>query len=105
MTLIRRTVSGRDEYNNDTYSETKQAVSGCVVQPSGSSETIQFTDQVSTDLAVFIPAGIDVSPVDAIEIDGTRYEIQGQPSEWRSPFSGNTSPTQLRVTKVTGASV
>jgi hypothetical protein len=105
VTLIKRSVSGVDAFGNDTYSETTFAVSPCVIQPSGSTEDIQWTDEVATDLTVFVPYGTDVNAVDAVEIGNVRYEVQGDNSTWISPFSGHTSPIQMRVRKVTGASV
>lgn len=105
VTLIRRTVSGRDERGNDVYSESPSQVPQAVIAPAGSTEFIQFTDQVTTDITVFLPYGTEVSATDAVEIGGQRYEIQGEPSEWRSPFSGSTSPIQLRLSRITGVSV
>jgi hypothetical protein len=105
VTLISRVVSGTDAYGNDTYSETSTDISPCVVQPASSTETIQWTDEVATDLTVFMPYGTDVEAVDAVEINGDRYEVQGDVSSWVSPFSGHTSPIQMRVRKVSGASV
>lgn len=105
ITLIRRTVSGTDERGNDTYSESPEQIPQAVVQPSGSNEFTQFTDQVTTDLVVYLPFGTKVSPLDAIEVAGSRYEVQGDISSWVSPFSGNTSPIQVRLSRVTGVSV
>jgi hypothetical protein len=105
VTLISRTVSGQDGYGNDVYAETSTDVSPCIVQPAGSVETIQWTDEVSTDLTVFLPFGTDIEAIDAVEINGIRYEVQGEPSNWTSPFTGRNSPEQIRVSKVTGASV
>jgi hypothetical protein len=105
VTLIKRSVNGTDGYGNDTYGETTVKVSPCVIQPSGSTEDIQWTDEVATDLTVFMPYGTDVDAVDAVDINGVRYEVQGDVSSWVSPFSGKTSPIQMRVRKVTGASV
>jgi len=105
VTVISRTVSGQDAYGNDTYSETSTAITPCVVQSSGSTETIEFTDQVSDELTVFLPYGTDVKAIYAIQWDGNKYEVQGNPSQWQSPFSGHTSPIQIRATRITGASV
>lgn len=105
VTLLRRVLTGTDELGNDTYSDVPYQVAGCVVQPAGSNEQTQFTEQVSTDVTVFMPYGTDVRVLDALLINGTKYEIQGIPQQWRSPFSGHTSPLQLRASLVTGASV
>jgi hypothetical protein len=105
LTLLRRVLAEPDAYGNDTYTDVAVQVPGCVVQPAGSAEVLQFTDQVSTDITVFIPYGTEVGPLDALVVNGTTYEIQGIPQMWRSPFSGHTSPLQVRASIVTGASV
>jgi Phage head-tail joining protein len=106
ITLIQRTLTGvQDEYGNDTYDETQIEVDYCVVQPSSSAEVVQWTEQVSTDIAIFVPYGTVVTELDAFLINGITYEVQGVPQDWRSPFSGNVSPTQIRASVVTGASV
>jgi hypothetical protein len=106
ITLLHRVLAvEHDEFGNDTYDDVPVQVSGCVVQPSGSAEQVQFTEQISTSITVFMPYGTDVQPLDALIINGTKYEIQGIPQQWRSPFSGNTSPLQVTASAVTGASV
>jgi hypothetical protein len=105
ITLLHRVLAEPDEYGNDTYSDVPMQVSGCVVQPAGSNEITQFTDQVSTDITVFMPYGTEVSALDGLVINGVKYEIAGIPQQWRSPFSGHTSPLQIRASLVTGASV
>lgn len=104
VTLRRRSVSGRDEYGNDTYSNVDESVAQCVVQPSGSGEELSFADRLTTDITVFFPYGTDINYVDAIVVDGTEYEVRGTPQEWRSPFSGSTSPIQVSAVKVSGVS-
>jgi hypothetical protein len=105
ITLSRRTLAEPDEFGNDTYIDVPVPVPGCVVQPAGSSEDTQFTDQVSTSITVFMPYGTEVSVLDALVINGVRYEIEGIPQQWRSPFSGHTSPIQVRASLITGATV
>lgn len=105
ITLVQRVLSGQDEYGNDTYTDNPVEVSNCIVQPASSNENDQWTEQISTDITVFVPYGTEVSALDALLINGTEYEIQGIPQQWLSPFSGNTSPTQVRASQVTGASV
>jgi hypothetical protein len=105
VTLISRTVSGQDDYNNDVYAETSVDIFPCVVQPAGTTEAVQWTDQVSTDLAIFMPYGTDIEAVDAVLYNGLRYEVQGKTIDWISPFTGRVSPVQIRVSLITGASV
>lgn len=104
ITVLRRVLAEPNEYGNDTYTDVPVQVQGCVVQPSGTNEVVQFTDQVSSDLTVFMPYGTDIGPLDGLVINGVTYEIQGIPQRWRSPFSGHTSPIQIRASVVTGVS-
>jgi hypothetical protein len=105
VTIVSRTVSGQDEYGNDVYSETTEDVTAVVVQPSGSTENVQFTDQVSIGMVFYFPYGTDIEPTDAIQFAGDEYEVEGNPQEWPpSPFSGNVSPIEVRANKITGVS-
>jgi hypothetical protein len=104
VTIRRRTVSGRDEHNNDTYAFAEENIPLCVVQPGGSGEETEFADRVTNSVTVFFPPGTDVNYVDAIVVDEVEYEVRGVPQEWRSPFSGNTAPIQVDAVKVTGIS-
>jgi hypothetical protein len=103
MTLIRRTLSGTvDEYGNDVYNETPVTVTNCVFAPAGSSENLTFADQVSSFDTIFMPADTIVSTLDAIDWNGNRYEVAGEPSAWTSPFSGRVSPIRISVSRITG---
>lgn len=102
MTLIKRSVMDQDAYGNDIYLETPVTVTNCVFTPAGSSESLNFQDQVSTSDTIFMPAGTDVGPLDAIEWNGNRYEVTGEISAWTSPFSGRVSPVRINVSKIAG---
>jgi hypothetical protein len=104
MTLLKRAVSGQDEYGNDTYTETPVTIQQCVFQPAGSTENLIFADQVSTTDTIFMPGGTDVSALDAIQYNGDTYEVTGAISAWTSPFSGRISPIRINVLLVSGGS-
>jgi hypothetical protein len=53
---------------------------------------------------VYLPTGTVVTDLDAVLINGVKYEVQGNPFNFTSPFSGHQSPVQIRVTSVIGAS-
>lgn len=105
VTIRHRVVAGQDEYGNDTLSFTEVQVGPCSIQPTSSGEQIAFTDQVTTGVMVFMPYGTNVSFLDAIIIDDVEYEVRGDPENWKSPFSGNTSPVRVMGHLVKGASV
>jgi len=104
VTIRRRSVSGRDEQNNDEYAFVEENIPLCVIDPGGSGEETEFADRLSTSITVYFPYGTDVSYVDAIVVDEVEYEVQGTPQEWVSPFSGKAAPVQVRATKITGVS-
>jgi hypothetical protein len=104
LTLVHRVLDGLDGYGNDTYRDEPEAVTGSVAAPGGSFEDTQFTEQVSTDMTFYLPYGTPVGSLDAIIYNGIRYEIRGEPSSYRSPFSNNTAPVEVRARAVSGAS-
>jgi len=104
ITVIHRKVSGRDEFGNDTYTETTMQVGPCAIQPGSSRETIDFNDQVNSAVIVYMPYGTDVKYIDAMIVDGVTYEVSGKTESWQSPFSGHTSPVRVYGTEVEGAS-
>jgi len=104
VTLRHRVVAGQNDYGNDTYAFTEVQVGPCSVQPTTTREAVSFTDQVATNVLVFMPYGTDVGYLDAMIIDGVEYEIIGQPDGWISPFSGHTAPVRVSGQIVEGAS-
>lgn len=104
VTLRHRVVAGQDEYNNNTYAFTEETIGPCSVQQTTSREAVNFTDQVSTSVLVFVPYGTNVGFLDAMIIDGVEYEITGDPDKWISPFSGHTAPVRISGQLVKGAS-
>lgn len=105
VTIVRRVPAGRDEYNNDKFTDQTVDVPRVVVAPANSSETYQFTEQTDDTVMLYFPTGTDISFLDAVLIDGDKYEVQGNAQSFISPFSGHNSPVQVRVNRVTGASV
>lgn len=105
-TLITRTVTGKDGDGNDVYGETTSTVQGAFA-PGGSAEYPQGAgssggDQVVTQPTLYLPGGTVLGAVDAVEINGTRYEVDGDPLVWTSPFTGRQAGVQVPLKKVTG---
>lgn len=103
VTLLGRAVTGRDALGNDVYTATETPAPGAVFVPGGSMEQTQGADQVTDrDSFIWISSPPNVAAVDAIRrTDGTKYEVQGNGSDYSSPFS-NTRVLQVFVEKVTG---
>jgi hypothetical protein len=105
VTVIRRTLTGRDVKGNDVYSEARQDVGNCSVQGGASTEVAIGTEQITSDVVVYMPEGIELDALDVLEIDGLRYEIQGEPSHYQSSFTGTIGPVQIRANRMTGVAV
>lgn len=99
--IVRKTASGRDSYGNDTYTTSEFTVLGAVA-PKVSSEDMQSRDQVDSGLIAWVPGGTTVYATDQFLIRGATYEVDGDPMDWRSPFTGRAAPVQIMLHKVTG---
>lgn len=103
VTLIGRTVTGQDGYGNDVRAEARTDVPGCPVWPrTAGAELVQGQDTVLKGLGVLLPPGTDVAAVDAVEVDGLRYEVDGEPARWQSPFTGTVPGVQVSLLRVEG---
>lgn len=82
VTVVTRPTATRDRQNNLTYdwsSATRTDYQGRI-QPSTSSRTRQQSDQVVSYFDCLLPPGTAVTAYDRIEVGGTTYEIDGEPS-------------------------
>jgi len=61
VTIVRRTVTSRDEWNNDVYTSVSEDVGPCSVQPASSREDLNFADQLTSGIIVFVPYGTSSS--------------------------------------------
>ncbi|MGZ6852469.1 MAG: hypothetical protein ACXVGC_00140 [Mycobacteriaceae bacterium] len=102
VTFHTRTASGKDAYGNTTYTETNVDVPGCGFNPGGSVELVQGQDMVRTQPEVYAPPGTVVSAVDQVTVNGTRYDVDGQPVTVTNPFTGWQPPVVVRLKAVTG---
>lgn len=104
ITVIRRVVTGQDSYGNDIYGESSYTVDGVVIIPGNSSEDIQGTASVLSDVTIYVPDYASIGPFDAAILpDGQRYRVTGTPNTWSSPFTGTVSLTQVNLLRITGA--
>lgn len=105
---------GVDRYG-DRLPTVSRTVDGCIFAPRGSSGGVTASREgassgglaspntVITGLTAFMPesAAIDATDI-VVRADGTRWEVQGEPGLWRSPFTGWTPGLQVALTRVEG---
>lgn len=73
------------------------------IAPRSSSEFNQpGRTAVIVGLTVFFPGGTDVLSTDRFRVRGTVYEVDGEPGDWRSPFTGRRPGVEVALKRVTG---
>ena len=102
-TIILRSPSGdTDEYGNEVPVEDELATAVELQQvrrdePAGAGEVSD------TRWLGFFPAGTDLTTADAVEIEGERYELEGDPWAVRNPRTGAESHVETTLCRVAGA--
>lgn len=77
-------------------------VSGCSLQPAGTSTAFGTVDAVAgADAILYAPPASDIQEGDRIEFGGAVYVVDGIPYAWKSP-TGRTSHVQARLSKWEG---
>lgn len=86
---------------------TRVSVPGCMSYPNTVTETVSrktgtesstpAQDTVVFGLTVLMPAGTDVRASDQVEVAGVLYDVNGEPSKWKSPSTGHRSCTEVQL--------
>lgn len=101
ITLVHRTKGTPDAYGNDTWTTTTTTVTGAF-NPGSSVESVQGQDLLTVQPAVYLPAGTPLAAIDAVQIRGLTYEVDGSPNTWVNPFTGWQPGVEVRLKRVTG---
>lgn len=92
--ILRSLPGGTDPYGDPIEgTETEIPVPGCAVWTGATANTEQLLpgrEPVTADRAVSFPSGTVVYRTDRLRIRGQVYEIEGDPFEYVSPFSGKS---------------
>lgn len=72
------------------HPESTEVVNGCSVQPGSpaSTEVLASRQGVIIRWTVYAPPGLDIGAHDAVEFEGRRYSVDGEPARWPSPTGG-----------------
>jgi hypothetical protein len=99
MTLVRRSTSGaRDAFGNDIPAEVSASVVG-ELQQRRRDEPNDAGELSAATWDLFLPAGTDVRTGDAVVVDGSVYEVMGDPWDARNPRTGAASHVEATVTR------
>jgi head-tail adaptor len=85
-------------------------VAGCHVAPGSAGgsaggakeETAAGREGVVVTYDVFFPAGTDVRPGDRAEVRGDVFDVDGEPADWRSPYTGRHAGIHVALRTVEG---
>jgi len=103
---VTRTRAGTIEERGTTYQDwthpEERTISGCSMQPAGTSLSQDGRIQGITDgYTCYMPPGSDVLTGDRIRYNGTVYTINGEPRIWKSP-TGRVSNIVLNLERWEG---
>ena len=103
VTRLRSTVTvERGTTYPDWTNACKVAISGCSMQPAGTSLSQDGRIQGITDgYTCYMPPGSDVMAGDRIQYNGNTYTINGEPRIWNSP-TGSVSNIVLNLERWEG---
>lgn len=103
VTVRHRTQGPDDRYGNPTWTWADLDVDGCAVAPRSSAEPAQVGRQaVITGLTVYLPTGTEIGPHDRVLVRDIEYEVEGEPGDWRNPYSIRRPGIEVALTRVAG---
>lgn len=74
---------------SDWSSPSSLDIPGCGFNPGQSSEPLQEArNAIQTQPEVYAPTGSDILSGDRVVVRGKTYDVDGEPADWRSPFTG-----------------
>lgn len=90
-----RAQTTEDPYTTDprpdwTKEPASLAIDACAFDPGGSSESFSEPGRqpITTKPTVYAPFGSDIKAGDRLVVRGVTYDIDGEPADWHSPFTG-----------------
>lgn len=91
-----------DRYG-DRIVSTTFVVGRCAFAPRTSQEINDRGNTVVADAELYVPPWAGIKPSDEVELaDGTKWEVQGRPENWRSPFTSWNPGDVVPLKKTTG---
>jgi hypothetical protein len=103
VTLIARTVSGKDALGNDVFTPVQTSILRCGFDPGHSVEDVQGRDMVTVQPRLLLPPDAALpAAIDAVIVNGVTYEVDGSPNSMTNPLTGWHAGTVVNLKEVTG---
>jgi len=78
-------------------------ISGCAFDPGTSTEPVtDARNQVITQPVLYAPFGSDITAADRLVVRGRTWKVQGDPGEYRNPFTGWEAGMVIKLEDVQG---
>ncbi|WP_353809080.1 hypothetical protein [Agromyces sp. SYSU T00194] len=100
VTIIRQndSPSGEDSQGNPVFGTTEVPVTGCAFAPAASDESgTTYGGRVISGGTVYAPSGTVFRPSDMLRIRGEIWQVDGEPGQWTSPFTGTGWGVEVAV--------
>lgn len=96
-----------DEYGSPSSERDWEAATGTVVRAVVAARSSSEADgagraAVIVGLTAYLPPGTAVTAHDRLRVRGDMYEVEGEPFEWRSPWSSTASGVEVALSRVSG---
>lgn len=90
VTRIRRTPTGDlDRYGHPVMTDVQASVGSAAFDPGGTRENVEVgRAPVVTTPKLYFTDRPDLHSGDRVLVRGREYEVDGDPADWRSPWSG-----------------
>jgi hypothetical protein len=76
--------------NTDGSFGSAEVIAGCAVAPRTQTEPpVPSFPPLTSGRTVYAPPGTVVSPRDRVVVEGTTFEVDGDPEVWDSPYTGS----------------
>jgi hypothetical protein len=99
--LVRRTKGKPDALGNDTFSEVTTPATAVLGLRTGA-EQVQGRDTLVEHLSIFLAADTVITALDAVDIDGQRWEVDGTPTAYLHALTGWKPGVEVGLRRVAG---
>jgi hypothetical protein len=99
VTITRQTDNAYGDWSaGDTHT-----IEGCAVWPTTGTETVAGgMDIVVFGLTLLMPPGSDVLSTDTVIVRDTSYNVNGEPTFYKSPLTGTRGGLEVQLKAITG---
>ena len=104
VSITVRRSGGRDPRTQDPLPASEHGIDGCAWAPRYASETTGGGNTTITGLSLFVPYGADIRADDVVLLPGDDrvWEVDGEPGDWRNPFTDWRPGTEVALKRQEG---